>query len=231
MLETVVEDFLSSPTFWGFWLAIHLRWPEWRTRPESKGSCWNRHAVNYCTKDSDILNGRHYCQCRLLKLATSKNRTFYLVLWMSQFWGISLKTYMCACLYVCVCVMENKNTSAFKFTFLRMISALTFTPNLFYSLTYKHTVLCITFCIYKLWKKKELLFRISSIEIACMQDGTQYTSFWVALTCHYRLMRKWYMCEPLMNLYIGQTFLQTITLTAGACWCYVYILYFAQRAD
>ena len=127
-------------------------------------------------------NGRHYCQCRLLKLATSKNRTFYLVLWMSQFWGISLKTYMCICLSVCVCVCvfillflkEKKPTSAFKFTFLRMISTLTFTPNLFYSLTYKHTVLCVTFCIYKLWKKKELLFRISSIEIACMQDRTCY---------------------------------------------------------
>ena len=41
-------------TFWGFWLVIHLRWPEWRTRPESKGSCWNRNAVNSCTKNSDV---------------------------------------------------------------------------------------------------------------------------------------------------------------------------------
>ena len=41
-------------TFWGFWLVIHLRWPEWRTRPESKGSCWNWNAVNYCTKNSDV---------------------------------------------------------------------------------------------------------------------------------------------------------------------------------
>ena len=41
-------------TFWGFWLVIHLRWPEWCTRPESKGSWWNRNAVNSCTKNSDV---------------------------------------------------------------------------------------------------------------------------------------------------------------------------------
>ena len=53
-------------TFWGFWLVIHLRWPKWRTRPESKGSCWNRNAINYCTKNSDVTCPFHVFNVRTL---------------------------------------------------------------------------------------------------------------------------------------------------------------------